>query len=400
MLERLDQLAALTDEQGLICRTFLSPAMREANALAGGWMKEIGGEVEVDGWGNLVGHFPGTGAGARTLLIGSHLDTVRNAGKFDGPLGVVVAIASLEALAVRGVRLPFHVDIAGFSDEEGARFHSAYLGSKAIAGLMEEADLDLCDAQGVSIREALAAFQGRKDVALPKTRYAPGQLLGYVEVHIEQGPVLQDKGLALGVVGHIAAQCRFTATVEGCAGHAGTTPMELRRDALAGAAELILAVEKLGRRTAGLVATVGQIEARPGASNVIPGQVRLSIDVRHAEAGVLREACAALAREADGIAVRRDLAIGLERIQETAPVACAPELVRQLERTVLAQQEIAPVLVSGAGHDAVILSRVAPVGMLFVRCRDGISHHPDEDVTEADLAAAVTALTHFLENFA
>ena len=397
--ERIQQLAAITDEPGLICRTFLSPAMKEVTTLVGSWIKELGGLVCEDEWGNLIGHLPGAAPEAQTLLLGSHLDTVPNAGKFDGPLGVLVALAALEALAGQGVRLPFHVDVLGFSDEEGTRFHSAYLGSKALTGLLEDADLALRDPGGVSILEAAAAYQGCEMISLPTPRYRADQLLGYVEVHIEQGPVLEQLGRPLGVVASIAAQTRLAYTVAGLAGHAGTTPMDMRKDALVGAAELVLAVEHLGRRTPGLVATVGQLEVHPDASNVIPERVRLSVDIRHSERRVADEACAQLAAEAEALALRRGLIISHTQVQSTEGVTCSPPLTQILANAVEAQQRVVPRLVSGAGHDAIILSRLTPVAMLFVRCKEGLSHHPDEHVDVADIDEAIAALTYCLQHF-
>ncbi|MGA8610610.1 MAG: allantoate amidohydrolase [Xanthobacteraceae bacterium] len=399
-LGRLWDLAAITDEPGQITRTFLSPAMARANAFVEGLTKSIGGQTEIDGWGNLIGHFPGTSASAKTLLLGSHLDTVPNAGKYDGPLGVLVAIAALESLAQRNVRLPFHVDILGFSDEEGTRFHSAYLGSGALAGLLTEADLDQRDAQGVTVREDVAKFQGADKIALPPPRYLPEQLLGYIEVHLEQGPVLQKMDRALGVVDAIAAQSRLAYIIEGKAGHAGTTPMLARRDALAGAAEIILAIERIGLTQTGLVATVGQLKVEPGASNVIPSRVRFSVDIRHAERRIADDACVQLAAAAKEIATHRQLRVSSEMIQRTEGVRCAPHLIEALAQATKSTQDSVPHLISGAGHDGVILSRITPFAMLFVRCRDGLSHHPDEHVELADIAAAIATLTTFLENFA
>jgi allantoate deiminase len=399
-LDRLNELAAITDEPGGITRTFLSPAMARANAVVGGWMKSLGAAVTEDGWGNLIGHFSGASPRAKTLLLGSHLDTVPNAGKYDGPLGVLVALAAIEALAARDIRLPYHVDVIGFSDEEGTRFHSAYLGSGALAGVLTEADLELRDAHGITVRQAVAKHQGIENLPLPAPRYYPDQLLGYVEVHIEQGPVLQEMDRALGVVDAIAAQTRLVYTVGGKAGHAGTTPMPLRHDALAGAAELVLVVERIGLETPGAVATVGQIEAQPGASNVIPRQVRFSVDIRHTERRIADDMCARLAAEADRLATRRPLLVSHTIVQSTDGIPCDPRLVTHLEAAAKAAQSSVPHLVSGAGHDGIILSQITPVAMLFVRCEDGLSHHPDEHVDLPDLAAAIAALTRFLENFA
>jgi allantoate deiminase len=399
-LDRIDELAAISDAPDQLIRTFLSPAMQRANALVGGWMKALGGEVGEDGWGNLIGHFAGSAPDAKTLLLGSHLDTVPNAGKFDGPLGVLIALAALEALAERGVRLPFHVDVLGFSDEEGTRFHSAYLGSGALAGVITEADLERRDAQGITVREAVTKYQGVGEIALPSLRYQSEQLLGYIEVHLEQGPVLQEMDRALGVVDAIAAQTRLVYTLEGRAGHAGTTPMPMRQDALAGAAEIVLLVERIGRRTPGLVATVGQLHVGPGASNVIPDRIRFSVDLRHPLRQTADDACAILADEAGIIAGHRGLKISHSAVQSTDGVPCDSRLVEQLAQAAKSSQSSVPHLISGAGHDGVILSQITPFAMLFVRCRDGLSHHPDEHVTLADIGAACAALTSFLENFA
>jgi allantoate deiminase len=399
LFQRLNQLASLTDEPGSICRTFLSPAMRQANALVGGWMQEAGCEVTVDGWGNLIGHLPGPSPAAPTLLIGSHLDTVRNAGKFDGPLGVLIALECIYALSELKFLPPFHLDILGFSDEEGTRFHTAYLGSKALTGLIEPKDLDLRDAQGIRLGDAVASFQGVDSLALPRPRYRPDQLLGYLEVHIEQGPVLQDLDQPLGIVDAIAAQNRYVFTFAGCAGHAGTTPMNLRHDALAGAAEFVLAVEALGRRVPGLVATVGQLQVGPDVSNVIPDKVRLSVDIRHAELRLLEESCSQLADTSQKIASQRGLEVNSSLIQATQPVACAPRLIRLWDRVLDRGYQPPPHLISGAGHDGVILSQLTEVSMLFVRCKDGLSHHPAEETTPTDAAAAIAALVEFLQHF-
>jgi allantoate deiminase len=324
---------------------------------------------------------------------------VRDAGRFDGPLGVLLPIVALAELKRRGVTLPFAVEVLGFSEEEGVRFASAYLGSEGYTGRLKAKTLTLRDAAGVTAEEVLHGFCGGK-FSLPKPAHTRGELLGYVEVHIEQGPVLEAKKLAVGVVAAIAGQSRFKLTWTGKAGHAGTTPMNLRRDALAGAAEFALAAEKLALRTDGLVATVGSLTVSPGAANVIPGQVLHTLDVRHARDAVRREALFELGRLAAEIAKRRGLAVAWQRTQDNGAVECSPELTAQLERSVKAVQGKSLSLVSGAGHDGVVMSALTPVAMLFVRCRDGLSHHPDEYASPADLEIALRVMVDFLERMA
>jgi allantoate deiminase len=400
LVARLEELGAVSDTPGALCRTFLSPAMERATALVAGWMQEQGANVTSDGWGNLIGHFAGAVKEAHTLLLGSHLDTVPNAGRYDGPLGVLVALAALEQLARRSVKLAFHVDVLAFGDEEGTRFHSAYLGSKAVAGLITRDDLALRDAEGVTVAEAVAKYQGVEIVALPAPRYNPAQLLGYVEVHIEQGPVLQDLKEPLGVVDAIAAQARLVYDVHGVAGHAGTTPMARRHDALVGAAQIVPIVEQTALSIPGLVATVGQFTVGPGASNVIPDHVRFSVDVRHPDTVIVQQACEHIERETTRLTAQRGLRFEMTRVQSTEGVACSPELRTGLNRAAFGERAPVHGLVSGAGHDGVILSRLTPIAMLFVRCRDGISHHPDEHVEPADIGAAVATLARFLEGLA
>lgn len=399
LVRMLDQLGRVTDEPGRLTRTFLSPAMRRANALVGGWMKEAGLAVRVDALGNVIGRLEAADRRAKTLLFGSHLDTVRDAGRFDGPLGVVVPIVALGELRRRGVRLPFAVEVIGFSEEEGVRFASAYLGSKGYAGQLRAADLAFRDGRGVSVREALEEFGGGRFRA-PPAAHRRGDLLGYVEVHIEQGPVLEKAKLSVGVVSAIAGQSRFKLTWTGCAGHAGTTPMHLRRDALAGAAEFVAGVEALARRTSGLVATVGALTVEPGASNVIPGEVTHTLDVRHARDAVRRSALMALGRLATRIANQRGLQRRWRRTQDNAAVACSPTLTARLARSVETVQGRSVALVSGAGHDGVVMSGLTQVAMLFVRSRGGLSHHPDEHTTPADCAVALRVMIDFLERLA
>lgn len=399
LARRLDELGKVSDEPGRLTRTFLSPAMGRANALVGGWMREAGLTTREDGVGNLIGRWECTRTGAKTLLLGSHLDTVRDAGRFDGALGVLLAIAAVEELRQRGVELPFHLEVLAFSEEEGVRFASAYLGSKGYTGLLRTADLRLRDRDGISVRQALEQHAGRPFV-LPRAAHRGRDLLGYVEVHIEQGPVLEAKGLAVGVVSAIVGQSRLRVSWTGKAGHAGTTPMSLRRDALAGAAELALAAERLATTTRGLVCTVGELTVAPGAANVIPGRVLHTLDVRHADDRTRLAALVRLQREAERIARRRRLSLEWKVTQDQGAIACSPSLSASLAASARAVQGRCPRLASGAGHDAVLLSRLTEVAMLFVRCRDGLSHHPDEHAAPADLAVALDVTIDFLERLA
>ncbi|HZZ19745.1 MAG TPA: allantoate amidohydrolase [Opitutaceae bacterium] len=394
LASRIDKLARVSDERGATTRTFLSPAMRKANAQVAKWMRQAGLEVSEDTVGNLIGRKPG-GKAAKTLLIGSHLDTVRDAGRFDGILGVLIPIAALEVLRARGIELPFSVEVLGFSEEEGVRFSSAYLGSKGYTGTLRASDVRLRDAKGVSVEDALAALNGRK-LALPKSTHGAAELLGYLEVHIEQGPVLEAKGLAAGVVSAIAGQTRSKIFFKGKAGHAGTTPMDMRKDALAAAAEFILAAETLASKSKPLVATVGRIAAYPGAANVIPGSVEFSLDVRHPLDGKRLSALRKLNAIGKGTARKRGLTFSSEVTQDNKAVTCSRELSAALGKSVAKVQGRSFVLPSGAGHDAVILSRLTPVSMLFVRCREGLSHHPDEHVEPKDLGTALEILVDFL----
>lgn len=416
LVRMLDELGRVTDEAGKLTRTFLSPAMRRANARVGQWMRGVGLSVREDAVGNLIGRreanvgSPLAGAGKarasalasgkpKTLLLGSHLDTVRDAGKFDGALGVLLPIVALGELKRHGIALPFAVEVLGFSEEEGVRFASAYLGSKGYAGRLGATDLKFRDAKGVSIGEVLQQRE-RGRFELPKPGHRRSSLLGYLEVHIEQGPVLEDRKLPVGVVSAIAGQSRFKLSWTGQAGHAGTTPMALRRDALAGAAEFALAAEKLARGTAGLVATVGALTVSPGAANVIPGSVVHTLDIRHASDAARRKALFQLGRQAAAIASRRGLRVAWQRTQDNGAVACSAELTERLTRSVKAVQGKSLSLVSGAGHDAVVMSALVPVAMLFVRCRAGLSHHPDEYASPADLEVALRVMIDFLARLA
>jgi allantoate deiminase len=387
------ELAEVSDEEGRLTRAFGGRAMERANALVGQWMAEAGMAVRVDAARNLVGHLPGSDPDAGTLLLGSHLDTVRDAGAFDGPLGVLAAIACVARLRAEDVGLPFAIDVLGFSDEEGLRFGTAYLGSRAVAGTIGEEQLAVVDADGVTVREGLGA-----DPAAASRRGE--RLLGYAELHIEQGPVLEERDAPVGVVTAIAGATRAEVTFTGRAGHAGTVPMALRRDAACALAELVLAVEAAARAEPGAVATVGRIAALPGAPNVVPGAATASLDVRHADDAVRAAAVARIRCAAEEIAGSRGVELAWEERLSASAVAMDPGLSELLAGAVADIGAPVVRLASGAGHDAVALAEVAPVAMLFVRCAGGVSHHPDESVEVDDVAVALDVLDRFIRRLA
>ncbi len=393
VIERCHYLAECSEEPGAITRPFATDSMRCANDRVGEWVREAGMSVRHDNIGNLRGRY--AGEGRATLLLGSHLDSVRDAGKYDGPLGVIVAIAAVQRLHDHEKKLPFGIEVLAFADEEGLRYGTPYLGSRVLAGTFDERDLGRTDAAGITMAEAIRSFGGDAE-KLPGDRLS-GDLLGYCEVHIEQGPVLEARGLPVGVVSAIAGQSRFRLTFTGQAGHAGTVPMDRRRDALTAAAEIVLAVEAAGLTKEGLVATVGKLDVEPGAANVIPGRVTMSLDVRHPDdetRGVVFEALLARARDT---ARRRHVAVEVEAISENSAVRCAPRMVALLSQAVKDKRLQALQLTSGAGHDAAVMSSLTEVGMLFVRCKGGVSHNPAESVTTEDVAVAIDVLERFLE---
>ena len=386
--------APFSDMAGGLYRGWLSPAHRASVAQVAAWMEAAGMTTHVDGAANLIGRYPGTGNGP-PLIIGSHIDSVRDGGVYDGPLGVMLGIECVAALHAANRQMPFAIEVMAFGDEEGSRFPAAMLTSKALAGLLDAVP-DMADAQGVALGQALGEW-GLSPQTLLAARH-PGAI-AYLEAHIEQGPVLEAEGLALGVVTGIAAQVRYEVTVLGLAGHAGTSAMPLRRDALAGSAEMILAVERIAQADASdLVATVGRIEAAPGAVNVIAGQVRFTIDVRAGEATQRDRAAAAILAEIAAIATRRGLRASHRLIHDLPPSPCDPALMAQLEAALVAAGHAPRRLVSGAGHDAMNLAHLAPTAMLFIRCRDGISHNPAEHVEPADAQGALAVMLGFIDN--
>ena len=366
IMRRCRELGGVSEEKGCLTRTFHSPAMARANQMVRVWMREAGMVVREDAAFNLIGRLSAAKRGARCVLIGSHLDTVRNAGKYDGPLGVLLGLAVAQRL--RGERLPFHLEVVGFSDEEGVRYQTTYLGSRAMCGLLGQRDLARIEEKG-----------------LARARRPRTELLAYVEAHIEQGPVLEATDRPVGVVTAIAGQTRIRAGFTGQAGHAGTTPMDLRHDALCGAAEVVLAAEKTG-----VIATVGQCEVADGASNVIPGRATFTLDVRDVKDAKRRAAGAKLHKFAVAVAKRRGLKLAWEVVQETPTAAMDAGLTKVLQRAAGSRVAAMP---SGAGHDAAVMAQVCPAAMLFVRCRGGLSHHPDECVKTGDVAVALDVMT-------
>ncbi len=399
VLGRIDALGAISEDSGLLRRRFATPALLRAGEAVAAWMEATSMTTHLDPIGNVVGRYEGAESGAPALVIGSHLDTVPDAGRFDGALGVVCGIAAVERLAAGGVRLPFALEVVGFADEEGVRYGAAYLGSRAFAGNFDPAFLNLVDDDGITMAGAVLAAGGDPG-GISRCARDPRDLIGYCEVHMEQGPVLESEGLPVAVVEAIAGQTRTRVTLTGEAGHAGTVPMQLRRDALAGAAELVLEVERLARGSDGLVATVGELAASPGAANVVPGKAVLSLDVRHANDGRRLSAIDALRHAARKISAARGLELYWDTLEETGAVATAPELTDVLAAAIEGVGLPARRLVSGAGHDAAVMASIVPACMLFVRCADGVSHSPAEDVSEEDIAVALDVLDGFLRRLA
>ena len=391
VMERCEILAACTEEPGRITRPFATDALRCADAHVTEWMRDAGMTVRRDNIGNLRGRYEGSSHS--TLLLGSHLDSVRDAGRYDGPLGVLVAIAAIQRLHDAGRRLPFGLELLAFADEEGLRFGSTYLGSRAVAGGLAEDKLRRTDAAGVTMADAIRAFGGDPG-RIADDRWKGDRPRGYVEVHIEQGPVLEKLGLPVGVVSAIAGQDRMRITFVGEAAHAGTVPMDQRRDALVVASMFVIAVEQEARRRPGLVATVGRLDVEPGAANVIPARVELTLDVRHPDDGVRIEASQRLIADAHALAESRGLTVEVRPTSERAAVACSPELTAVLRRAIGdGTVEVA----SGAGHDGVYMSELTDIAMLFVRCKGGVSHNPKESVTAEDVGVAIDVLSRFLD---
>ena len=398
ILDRCDAVARCSEQADGLTRVFLSPEQRAASELVTAWMREAGLEARIDAIGNVVGRYEGETPGRACLMLGSHLDTVRDAGKYDGMLGVITAIECVGDLHARGRRLPFAIEVVGFADEEGVRFSVTLSGSRAVAGTFDRAALDRTDTAGTTMREALVTYGLDPDRVGDAARKPP-DVLAYAELHIEQGPVLEALGLPVGVVTAINGGNRFWIDVAGMAGHAGTVPMNLRRDALAAAAECTLAVERIAARIADVVGTVGRIEPYPGAVNVIPGKVRFSLDVRAPPDETRIAAVTVMREEFDAIAARRGVAISAMPVWDARTATCAPQLQQQLADAIHAEGFSVHHLPSGAGHDGMAVCAIAPIAMLFVRCAGGISHNPAEAVTLADVGIGARVLARFIEHF-
>jgi allantoate deiminase len=396
-LARCKALSRFTEREGQILRTFLSPPMEDCHRLLCRWMEAAGLRVSVDRVGNLRGYYAAADESSSTprLILASHLDTVPNAGRYDGILGVVLGLSLVEAL--QGRRLKFGIEVIGFSDEEGVRYGVPFIGSRALAGTLGPGHLARRDADGILMASALGDYSAAHPEAEEPALHPHSR--GYLEFHIEQGPLLEDAGLALGVVEAIAGQSRATITFRGRAGHAGTTPMTLRRDPLAAAAEWLVGIEAMALAIPGLVATTGRINCEPGAANVIPGLARCSLDVRHAGDEVRRTALEQMLASARAVAAPRQIAVE-HVVEHDQPAVALDPVLTALAENAVQSAGVRPVrMVSGAGHDAMILAQRIPSTMIFLRSPGGISHHPDESVLAEDVAAALRAGLSFLDLF-
>lgn len=386
------QIAAFTEEPGQIIRRFLTPPMREVHALLRTRMESLGMNVDVDAAGNLRGSWQPSGTSGRRLVLGSHIDTVPNAGAYDGVLGVVLALEWVQLAQEQN--LPLGLEVIAFSEEEGVRFGVPFIGSRAVAGRFDPALLALADADGVTVEVAIRLF-GLDPARIPNAAIDT-EAIGFVEIHIEQGPVLETESLSLAVVTGIAGQSRLELCFTGQANHAGTTPMHLRRDALSAAAEWIAAVESLAQKTDGLVATVGKISVEPNAGNVVPGSALVSLDVRHIHDAIRTAAVEQLLERADAIASRRGLGLEVTPKLNQSAVPMDERLTACLADSLEAVGLPARQMPSGAGHDAMVMASRMPTAMLFLRSPGGISHHPSESVREEDVEAALHVGSRFL----
>ncbi|HLS93280.1 MAG TPA: allantoate amidohydrolase [Microbacterium sp.] len=398
IMGRCDDLARISAGEGRITRVYLSPEHARVNQVVAAWMREVGMTARTDAAGNLTGVLPAADPDAPVVMLGSHLDTVTDAGRYDGILGVLLGIEVVRLLRERAADggwqspFPFGLEVAAFSDEEGTRFGKALLGSSAVAGAWEDGWWDLTDADGITLREAYRAF-GLDPERVGEAARTSERLVGYLEAHIEQGVELDRRGEPLAVVSSIASARRFQVVVEGEARHAGGTPYDMRRDALLGASEAALAVERICSSEHHIIGTVGRLEAFPGAVNVVPGEARFSIDLRGEFDGARDATWARISAELDAIMGRRRLRWAAREVHAAPALFCDPLLQDVVRAGIGATDPGAEpaTLFSPAGHDGMTIGSIAPVGMLFLRNPDGISHHPDEAVGTADVAVGLRA---------
>ncbi|WJG11292.1 allantoate amidohydrolase [Aliiglaciecola sp. LCG003] len=395
ILQRCNELALISQHQDYIDRRYLTNEHRASNEKVALWMRQANMKTWQDEAGNLWGSYKSSIPNAPTFVLGSHLDTVPNSGKYDGILGVLLPLSLIEYYQQHNIELPFNLDVVGFADEEGTRFGTTLLGSRAVAGTWQDKWASLRDSDGIELAQAMRMF-GLDINRVHNASRGNEQLLGFMEVHIEQGPVLESQAMPVGIVSGIAGAKRFAIKVKGHAGHAGTVPMSLRQDAMTGAAEIILAIEKLAIEH-GVVATVGQIASRTNAVNVISGEVELSLDIRSMD-DVLRETCVtAIEQELNLIVARRALSLEIKLTHEAGATACDPIMMDELALAFEQNHMRAFSLSSGAGHDAMAMVDACPMSMLFVRCDKGISHHPSESVTLQDVNVALQITKSFMD---
>ena len=397
IMQRADKLATFTAMEGGLLRAYLTPEHKQAHKQIADWMTEAGLTVWEDSVGNQWGRKVANNPCLPTLIIGSHSDTVANAGKYDGNLGVLLAIEAMALLA--DIALPFNVDIVAFADEEGTRFNTTLIGSSAVAGCFQKDWLAIKDTDGISMSQAMLDF-GLKPELADQRQYTKEQVLAYLEVHIEQGPVLESNDLAVGVVTAIAGAKRYQFQVKGMAGHAGTVPLELRQDALCGVAEMIASIEKFANEH-DVVATVGKCDVKSGAVNVIPGEVHFTLDIRSQDQVTLDTSCATLLAQLELIAEKRTLGFQSENIYQAEAVPCNSKLQKQWAEVVESEtNKDVCFLHSGAGHDAMVMANLTDIAMLFVRCEKGISHNPREQVMESDVGVALKCLVEMVKKIA
>lgn len=399
-MDQLDELSQHTESVGGLTRTYLTPQHKAAGRQLVQWMNEAGMQTRTDNAGNVIGRFEASIPDQPALLIGSHFDTVRNAGKYDGTYGLLAGIACVHELNENNERLPFAIEVLGFSEEEGVRYNATLLGSRAIAGNFDYALLDTVDADGISLSAAIRNY-GLNPDRLHEAAYDPAQVLAFVELHIEQGPVLVTDNHAVGTVSAIAGATRFNVVVTGKAGHAGTVPMALRQDAAAAAAEVLLFLEELCSKKGGdLVGTVGQLNVPEGAANIIPASARFSIDIRSGSDALRKDAIRQIGQYMETVSRKRSVTFAMYKTHDANAVKCDDRLNQQLANAALQHRLSPPTLLSGAGHDAMAMAELTDIAMLFVRCgNNGISHHPDEIMTADDAQIAAQVLLTFIRQF-